>query len=328
MQTYDALMLLVLVAAGVWGYWKGFVWQLASLASIFFSYFLAFGLREQVAKLIDAPPPWNMFAAMGIVYAISSLIIWVGTGFASDVLSTFRLKDFDRQIGATFGVAKGMIFCLLITLFAVTLLGERQQERICTSTSGRFIARLLRSSGGLIPRELHAVVDPYLSPLEQKLDHYQQSPTEWAQQPTPQTEQGTANWNAGQLIQQAATAYQQSGYAPNYPPQHQQPQYPPPQYAYPQYDPRYAQPAYPQGGYYDPRYAPPAYEPRYQPAPQYDPSAYQNSYPSAPAYDNYAPREYDLRSYPAPADQRGDYRSTPQYAPQAAYQDDPRYYGR
>lgn len=305
MQSYDILMLLVLIAAALWGYWKGFVWQLASLLSIFSSYFLAFALRVQVARLIDADPPWNMFAAMLIVYCLSSLVIWVGTGFASSVLESLKLKDFDRQLGATFGLAKGAIFCLLITFFAVSLLGPREQERICSSRSGYYIARVLRSSGGLIPQELAAVVDPYVSSFRQKLDEYQPAETPAAEQPAfeppsyadwqpppthlvpaqpgapqgggwegyyqppaPTPNQGNPWYGTGYAPQYPPTQYApyQQPYDPRYDPRYQDPRY---------YDPRYADPRYDQGYYSDPRGWPPAPQP--QPAygaPRYaDPSA-------------------------------------------------------
>ena len=41
MELYDIFMIVVLVAATVFGAWKGMAWQLASLASMFVSYFAA-----------------------------------------------------------------------------------------------------------------------------------------------------------------------------------------------------------------------------------------------------------------------------------------------
>jgi membrane protein required for colicin V production len=301
MQSYDVLMLLVLIAAALWGYWKGFIWQLASLASIFFSYFLAFGLRVQVARLIDADPPWNMFAAMGVVYVLSSLVIWIGTAFCSTALETFKLKDFDRQIGATFGVAKGIIFCVLITFFAVTLLGQNEQARICGSTSGKFIARMLKRSSGLIPQEIHASVDPFLVPFQETLEQHQPAvaATDWTQQQAPVgqawPEQGTVAWNQNYAPQPAPQYYQPPPYQGNYDPRYAPPQYAQPEYAPPAYDPRYAP---------DPRYAQPYAPPAQYQDPRYDdPRAWQ------PANDGrYAP----------PPQQ---YQPPPQYAPQPNYDD-------
>jgi membrane protein required for colicin V production len=279
-MSYDILMLLVLTAAGLWGYWKGFVWQLASLASIFSSYTLAFVLRVQVAKLIDLDPPLNTFAAMGVVYLLSSLVIWLATAAVSSTLESFKLKDFDRQLGATFGVAKGAIFCLLITFFAVSLLGQREQQRICSSTSGRFMARVLRNSGGMIPQELHAVIDPYLNPFQQKLDSYQPADA-WAQQQQQPAQPGTA-WQD----QNAGATWNQAYAEPQYPPPTYQPPYDPrydPRYAppAPAYDPRYAPPPTYQDPRYDSRYAPP-YDPRYDRPPAYQPPP--ESYPNSPPY--------------------------------------------
>ena len=51
MQTYDLLMLLVLVCATIFGFWKGMAWQLASLASLVVSYIAA--LQVQRAARAD-----------------------------------------------------------------------------------------------------------------------------------------------------------------------------------------------------------------------------------------------------------------------------------
>ena len=80
MQIYDIIMLTVLLVAIVMGYRKGFAWQVASLAAIFASYFVAIRFRDVVAERIDAREPWNIFLAM--------LILYVGCSFAS---ASFRL---------------------------------------------------------------------------------------------------------------------------------------------------------------------------------------------------------------------------------------------
>src|SRR5262245_36460026 len=46
MQAYDVLMLIVLGLAIVWGAWKGLAWQIASIASIGVSYFVALHFRQ------------------------------------------------------------------------------------------------------------------------------------------------------------------------------------------------------------------------------------------------------------------------------------------
>jgi membrane protein required for colicin V production len=128
MQGYDLLMIIVLVAAVVWGAWKGFAWQVASLASLVASYVVAITFRQQGAQLIsrfiEAAPPWNLFLSMLILFLGTSLVVWLCFNLLAEFIEKVKLKEFDRQVGALFGFAKGVLLCVLITLFAVTLLSE------------------------------------------------------------------------------------------------------------------------------------------------------------------------------------------------------------
>ena len=83
MQTYDIVMLVVLVAATLFGAWKGLAWQIASLASIVASYFVAVEFRDQVAQMLTAEPPWNKFLAMLILYVGTYFVIWLAFRFVA-----------------------------------------------------------------------------------------------------------------------------------------------------------------------------------------------------------------------------------------------------
>jgi membrane protein required for colicin V production len=170
MEIYDILMLAVLVLATVHGACKGLVWQIASLASIVASYFVAIRFREPVAQLIDAEPPWNNFAAMLALYVGTSLVIWLLFRLVRSTVDRLRLTGFDHQIGALFGAIKGVIFCVIITLFAVTLLGDDERRTIVESHSGYYIARILNRADAVMPAELHDVLHPYIHELDERLE--------------------------------------------------------------------------------------------------------------------------------------------------------------
>lgn len=170
MQAYDLIMLVVLAIATILGAIKGFAWQVASLASIIVSYLVAYRFRFDLAAMIQATPPWNVFLAMLILYVSTSFVIWVGFRLLSGAIDRVRLKEFDRHLGAGFGLAKGAIYCLLITMFAMTLLGPKQQAAICQSRSGYYIATALDKAVGVLPKEIHDVVGPYLEQLDAKLN--------------------------------------------------------------------------------------------------------------------------------------------------------------
>jgi len=169
MQTYDILMLLVLVAATVFGFWKGMAWQIASLASLGASYFVALSFSEKLAPMFGQQAPWNKFVAMLAIYVGTSFIIWTLFRFVSGVIDKVRLESFDRQLGGIFGFAKGALLCVGITFFAVTL-WPAQGEAIVGSQSGHYIVALLDKANAVFPPEIHQVVDPILNPVQQRLN--------------------------------------------------------------------------------------------------------------------------------------------------------------
>jgi len=178
MQIYDIVMIAVLAIATIFGAIKGFAWQIASLASIIVSYIVAYTFRNDVAKMIHAQEPWNGFLAMLLLYAGSSFVIWVIFRLISSAIDGVRLRDFDRHMGALLGLAKGAVYCLLITMFAVSLLGPKQQQAIVNSRSGGYISKMLAATDGIMwPKEIEQVVRPYLNNVEKKFDQRQNGMT-------------------------------------------------------------------------------------------------------------------------------------------------------
>jgi len=190
-ETYDIIMLVILVGTALFGAVKGFAWQLASIASIVISYVVAFNFREPLSQSIQAEPPWNRFLAMLILFVGTSLVIWVAFRMVSNTIDRLRLKEFDRQIGALFGLAKGGLYCILVTLFGVTLFGDGVREKIVVSRSGHYIASVLDRSEAFIPEELHEVVRPYLERFDKRFNNGQQ-PSSGGFLPWAQTSAGKA----------------------------------------------------------------------------------------------------------------------------------------
>jgi membrane protein required for colicin V production len=181
MQGYDFVMIGVLVGAVAWGAWKGFAWQVASTASMVLSYFVALNFRAPLAQVITADPPWNVFAAMLVLFLGTSLIVWLCFNFVSAAIEKMKLKEFDRQVGAILGLAKGVILCIIITLFAMTLLDQPRRQAIVNSRSGMYIAQILAKADAIMPKEVRQVLAPYIDGLEHNGPapyHYGSAPNE------------------------------------------------------------------------------------------------------------------------------------------------------
>jgi membrane protein required for colicin V production len=168
-EPYDLVMLAVLLAATALGAWKGVAWQVASLGAIFASYVVAYRFHDAVAAWIPVSSPWRVFLAMLLLYVGTSLGIWIVFRLVSRLIDRMKLKAFDRQIGALLGLAKGVVLCVIITLFAITLLGERQRQAIVNSQSGYYIAVALSRLHAVVPEEVHEVLKPYLEVFDRRL---------------------------------------------------------------------------------------------------------------------------------------------------------------
>jgi membrane protein required for colicin V production len=179
MQTYDLVMLAVLGAATIFGFWKGLAWQVASLASLVVSYFVALRFADRLAPMVSQEAPFNKFVAMLIIYAGSSLAIWLIFRLVAGFIDQVKLKEFDRQMGALVGFAKGVLFCIAITFFAVSLLGQEKRDQIIASRSGRYIVQVLDKADTVAPPEIKKVIGPLIDKVNQRLDpNYRPNPQE------------------------------------------------------------------------------------------------------------------------------------------------------
>ena len=234
MGMYDLLMLVIFLGAVIFGAWKGLAWQIASFAAVVVSYFVAINFREPVAAYISAEPPWNKFGAMLLLFLGTNLVIWLIFGRARETIKRMHLGGFDRQAGALLGAAKGALLCMVVTMFAVTLFGERTTQAICSSRSGGYIASGINQLTTVVPDEIHDVLNPYVERFNQELEQNKNLGGAFVNQqpnPTGQTSQtGAFSQPNGQPIYgggQTSTAnsqpqfgqfnpYQQSTANPNY----------------------------------------------------------------------------------------------------------------
>ena len=161
MAIYDILMLIIFIGAILFGFRKGLFWQIASVAAIFVSYFVAITFPDLLASRISAQAPWNRFAAMLILFLGTSLVIWTIYGSVSKSITKMELKGFDRQAGALLGAFKGAVLCMLATMFAVSLLGPSARDAIHRSYTGGWVVAGIQQFHSLAPADLAQYVDDF-----------------------------------------------------------------------------------------------------------------------------------------------------------------------
>ena len=162
-------MIAVIFTSTLFGAWKGMAWQLAALASVVLSMLVAIRCSGPLAPYIHTQAPWNHFLAMLALYALTSLVIWLAFRLVGGAIERVQLKEFDRQLGALFGAAKGVLWCLVLTFFAVTL-SDNGRQLVLHSRSGAYTAMLINRAEPLLPAEVRGVVGKYLDELDRRLD--------------------------------------------------------------------------------------------------------------------------------------------------------------
>jgi membrane protein required for colicin V production len=166
---YDLLMGAVLLISIVYGISRGFLWQLASLSSLILSCWAAIRWSPGLASLISNQEPWNRWLAMLIIFIFCSLVVWLVFRVITQWLQRVRLEGFDRQMGALFGLIKGVLFCLIITFFSVTL-SVSTRSIVMESRSGPWLARLIPNAVAVLPEEIRAPIGEYLEEFESQLE--------------------------------------------------------------------------------------------------------------------------------------------------------------
>jgi membrane protein required for colicin V production len=171
MEIYDILMLAVLAGATLFGAWKGLAWQVASLGAIIASSFVALKFDTPLADAIPLGPPWDVPLAWTILFVGTSFVIWVIFRYVSDFIDRLKLKEFDRQIGALFGLAKGGLICVIVTVFLVSLV-EPIRAPILRSYSAFYIAVFLDKAHAYLPADIHDKLEPVIHSLDERLGEH------------------------------------------------------------------------------------------------------------------------------------------------------------
>ncbi len=171
MSTYDIIMLVLVFAAIAFGAWKGLAWQIASFASIVISYFMALSFSTPLAAMLQIEAPWNRIVAMLGIFLGTSLAVWIVFGRIKHLLKAWNLGAFDRQAGALLGAFKGAVICMVVTMFAVSLLGETAAKAICESRTGGYIIQGIDQVAAVVPKEFNEILQPRLEAFRSGVAH-------------------------------------------------------------------------------------------------------------------------------------------------------------
>lgn len=180
MGIYDTIMLVVVAAATFIGWRKGMISQLAAIISVVASFMVAATFHQRVSASISAPAPWDRIAAFVLIYVGVSLAVWLVFKQIRNSVKQMQLGDFDQQLGAFLGAAKGAAIVAVITLVSVNLLSSAPKSAVASSRTSLVVSRVVHSIGPMTPPRVQEFLATYVQRLDEAIsqpnDPYQPYP--------------------------------------------------------------------------------------------------------------------------------------------------------
>jgi membrane protein required for colicin V production len=150
-----ALLALLLLSVLV-GLWRGFVFELLSLAGWVAAFVAAQAFAPAVAPLLPLGTPGgalNHGVAFAATFVVALLLWAVASRLLRLVIHATPLQPLDRLLGALFGVARGLVLLLAVTTL-VLLSPVRSSAAWQQSHGAAWLAALLQGLKPMLPDAL------------------------------------------------------------------------------------------------------------------------------------------------------------------------------
>jgi len=146
----DLVALAILLYCAVKGASRGLLSQLSWVIALLLCFKFSGTLAPKIEPLISVSPPLKQWLAMLAVYVGLCGVSFVVAGMLSSWMAKAKIIDFDKHLGGILGFVKGVVICMTIMFFAITM--SPQMRNVVSQTySGYAAAIILHNSRHLIP---------------------------------------------------------------------------------------------------------------------------------------------------------------------------------
>lgn len=158
---YDFLSIAILAYTTIRGAMKGVLWQLAAIAGLVLCFVFAESISAAAGPYVKLEPPLNNWVVMIGAYLVFSFASFSVARLLTEWLDKIRFGEFNRHLGALFGFVKGVVICLVLTFFVVTV-SEDMHEALRHSRTGRVAAIIMDRLHPVMPEQLHDALTRYI----------------------------------------------------------------------------------------------------------------------------------------------------------------------
>ena len=162
---YDVFVLAILVFFAIRGAMKGVIWQIAGIAGIVLCFAFADGISAALGPYVHLEEPLNHWVVLFGSYLFFSFVSFGIARMMHEWIEKAQMTEFNRHLGAVFGLLKGVVLALILTFLVVTV-SERARDALKYSKSGYLAAHLMNRLHPLMPAKLHNALKDYIHLLD------------------------------------------------------------------------------------------------------------------------------------------------------------------
>lgn len=171
MATLDLIVIVVLLVSMLIGCFRGFVYEAITLLGWVVAFFVARWLTPDVAQLFQGSVGNESFGVAIVFGAIFIAVLFLNGVVAfvlKGVFSKGALRPVDRSLGGVFGILRGVICLLLLTLF-VHLFGVQNEPWWAQSKSAFLFDEAMQMSKPFLRDVLDFDQDKFQSDLNERI---------------------------------------------------------------------------------------------------------------------------------------------------------------
>ena len=146
----DLAVLAILLYCAVRGASRGLLSQLSWVIALLLCFKFSGTLAPAIEPMIGVDPPLKQWLAMLAVYVGLCGLSFVVAGMLSSWMAKAKIIDFDRHLGGILGFVKGVVICMTVMFFAITM-SPPMRSIVSQTYSGYAAAIILHNSRYLIP---------------------------------------------------------------------------------------------------------------------------------------------------------------------------------
>lgn len=162
---YDVVVLAILAYTTIRGAVKGVIWQLAAIAGVVLCLVFAESTSALAGPYVKLEPPLNHWVVMFGSYVLFSFLAFGVARLLNDWIEKQQFGEYNRHLGAILGFVKGVVICLVLTFFAVTVSADAR-ELLKHSRSGKAAAIIMDRLHPVMPEKLHEALGDYIHLLD------------------------------------------------------------------------------------------------------------------------------------------------------------------